>query len=284
VAGPAQPPWTGSERPPGRDRLESRSCIRDAAAAQRSPLEATQLSTVAPPATANSRPPGARRRQQLRTLARRSPRPRRRTTFARQPRVLQASRSPSIGRSLGTTSGSPGRDFRSATPGAGFEARRNARMTIGPVEPGHWRRSDDAHATRSGLEGAGRFGRDPSCDVPNNRAWRSLRRRVHRAWRLTSPLLLWRRMRERAGSRAGLSHLVRIGSLGLDDGRARSRWRAVAALGAWRQWPRSRVGGVALSWSAGARRSHSPIDRACCPFTRRPVARAWSADPRRRWA
>jgi hypothetical protein len=60
------------------------------------------------------------------------------------------------------TSGSAGRDVRSATEGAGFDGSRNARMTIGLIEPGHWGRSDDARGMRSRLEGTGSFGRDPS--------------------------------------------------------------------------------------------------------------------------
>jgi hypothetical protein len=38
-------------------------------------------------------------------------------------------------------------------------------------------------ATRSGLEGTRRFGRDPSYHVPNNRPWRSLLRAHSWAWR-----------------------------------------------------------------------------------------------------
>ena len=38
-------------------------------------------------------------------------------------------------------------------------------------------------ATRSGLEGTRRFGRDPSYHVPNNRTWRSLLRAHSWAWR-----------------------------------------------------------------------------------------------------
>jgi hypothetical protein len=115
-----------------------------------------------------------------RARQRSSPAPAARSFFREQQR---ASLSPGVRRSRRTTSESPDRDFRSATQGAGFEARRNARMTIGLVEPGHWRRSDDAHATRSGLEGVSRFGRDPSYDVPNNRTWRSLLRAHSWAWR-----------------------------------------------------------------------------------------------------
>ena len=63
-------------------------------------------------------------------------------------RVLASIPVPTLGRSLGTTSGSAGRDFRSAAKGAGFDRSQNAQMTIGLVEPGHWRRSDDTHARR----------------------------------------------------------------------------------------------------------------------------------------
>jgi hypothetical protein len=120
------------------------------------------------------------------------------------------------------------------TMGTPPPVRTNAAVSVRRCKPNRGHTCGMSHlilplrADAVDSKGVGRFGRNPSCDVPNNRVWRSLRRRVHRAWRLLRRYCFGRRMRERAGSRAGLSHLVQPSRLRPDARDARRQAGAEA--------------------------------------------------------
>jgi hypothetical protein len=71
--------------------------------------------------------------------------------------------------------------LRSVTTGAGFDALQNA-ITV-RLDARDTGAATDGARDAIGLKGASRFGRNPSYDVRNNRAWRSLLRAHSRAWR-----------------------------------------------------------------------------------------------------